>query len=66
MLTKDVLKKHDKLCNEILEEMTDYVTSGKCADFSEYKLLVGKIRGMHMSREVLDESKRSIEEDDDE
>ena len=66
MIASDVLKKHEKRCNEILEEMTEHIISGRCADYAEYRNLVGKIRGMEMSFEVLDDAKHSDEDEEDE
>ena len=65
MLTNDGLIKHEKLCNERVEEMTDYLVLGKCQDFAEYKNLVGKIHGVIMSREILEDVKRTFEDEDD-
>ena len=63
MVTNDMLKKHEKRCDEILEEMSQYLILGKCSDYAEYKQLTGKIRGMNMAREVLEDSIHQLDED---
>ena len=54
------------LIKKIQEEMnviSDYLSSGRPNNFEEYQRLVGKIEGLSISRELLQEAEKRFIED---
>ena len=54
--------------NERLDEMKDSLANGGCSSFESYKRIVGIIRGIEISKELMDEAiklyNKDIDEDD--
>jgi len=65
MLSDDILVIHKKECETRISEMSDYLASDKCSDFSEYKKMTGKIRGVRMSLEIIEDSMQRYNNDED-
>jgi len=53
-----------KLCESRIEEMSDYLARGLASDYMEYKLVTGKIRGVTMAIELINDVKQKRENDD--
>ena len=52
-----------KKVQEEVDAVTDHLSSGRPNNFEEYQRLVGKIEGLSISREVLQEAEKRFIED---
>ena len=52
-----------KKVQEELDVVSDYLSSGRPKNFEEYQRLVGKIEGMSISKELLQEAEKRFIED---
>ena len=67
LLTMDFAEALRNKLREDMNNYTDDLATGLCADFASYKELVGVIRGLALAeRHLLDLAKTQQEEDDDE
>jgi hypothetical protein len=44
----------------------EFVASGRCADFAEYRHICGIIRGLELADQIVDDLVQKMEKDDDE
>lgn len=42
-------------CKKTVLEISEYVGAGKCSSYDEYKLYAGKVRGLNIALELIDE-----------
>ena len=52
-----------KKVQEEMDVVSDYLSSGRPNNFEEYQRLVGKIEGLSITRELLQESEKRFIED---
>ena len=52
-----------KKIQEEMDTLSDYLASGRPKNFEEYQRLVGKIEGLSISRELLQEVEKRFIED---
>ena len=52
-----------KKIQEEMNVITDYLSSGRPNNYEEYQRLVGKIEGLSISRELLQEAEKRFIED---
>jgi len=52
-----------KKVQEEIDVVSDYLSSGRLNNFEEYQRLVGKIEGLSISRELLQEAEKRFIED---
>ena len=52
-----------KKVQEELDVVSDYLSSGRPKNFEEYQRLVGKIEGLSISKELLQEAEKRFIED---
>lgn len=52
-----------KKVQEEMDIVSNYLTSGRPKNFEEYQRLVGKIEGMSISKELLQEAEKRFIED---
>jgi len=64
MLTEEVIKKFKKECAARLDEMNEHLSSGKATDMNDYKRIVGVIRGINISLELLSDIIKNNEDED--
>jgi len=66
-MIEDVLKKHKEECELRINEMEEHIGRDKCSNYEEVKKMTGKIRGVRMSLEILEDlTKRYYNDDEDE
>lgn len=56
-----VLKKQ---INEEVANHSDFVTGGCCKDFSDYKMVVGKIRGLNSALQHITDLEKNYTDED--
>lgn len=42
-------------CKKTIVEVSEYISDGKCSSHDDYKLYCGKIRGVRMAMELMEE-----------
>ena len=52
-----------KKVQEEIDAISDHLSSGRPSNFEEYQRLVGKIEGLSIARELLQESEKRFIED---
>ena len=52
-----------KIVQEEMDIVTDYLSSGRPKNFEEYQRLVGKIEGLSIARELLQETEKKFIDD---
>lgn len=52
-----------KKVQEEMDAVTDYLSSGRPKNFEEYQRLVGKIEGLSIARELLQETEKKFIDD---
>ena len=52
-----------KKVQEEMDAITDYISSGRPKNFEEYQRLVGKIEGLSIARELLQETEKRFIDD---
>ena len=52
-----------KKVQEEMDAVTDYLSSGRPKNFEEYQRLVGKIEGLSITRELLQETEKKFIDD---
>lgn len=57
---------HKKECDTRINEMSEFLANDKCSDFNEYKKMTGKIRGVRMSLEIIDDLITRYDNDEEE
>lgn len=57
--------RHVKALNEETRKVEAYLLNGKCRDFSEYRLYVGKRDGLLAARDQVKDTISTTNEDDD-
>lgn len=60
-----ILKEHEFQLNERISQITEYMLSGKCSSYDDYKKHVGLIRGIIISIEIMDDVIKTFKQDDD-
>lgn len=61
----DLKSKFFHRVDELSETITTHLVSGSCADYAEYKMMVGKLAGLQQTRqEFLEIWKQMVQEDD--
>ena len=60
-MSNEIIEKHEKLCNERIEEMKDFLGDGECPDWDEYKKVTGKIFGVRMSLDIMNDIVKGYE-----
>lgn len=48
------------------QKQVDFVASGRCNDFAEYRHICGIIRGLELADQMVDDLVQKMEKDDDE
>ena len=51
--------------NEKIKQLEDHTTLGHLASYEEYKFLCGQIRGLLTARDIMNDLKNKLENDDD-
>ena len=51
--------------NEKIKQLEDYTTLGQLTSYEEYKFLCGQIRGLLTARDIMNDLKNKMENDDD-
>ena len=46
------------------QKQVDYLISGRCVDFAEYRHLCGIIRGLELSEQIVDDLVQKLERED--
>jgi hypothetical protein len=46
------------------QKQVDYLISGRCVDFAEYRHLCGIIRGLELSEQIVDDLVQKLEKED--
>ena len=46
------------------QKQVDYLVSGRCVDFAEYRHLCGIIRGLELSEQIVDDLVQKLEKED--
>jgi len=51
--------------NEVAESASDHLTAGAPKEYADYREVVGLIRGLNLSRQIVQELAKLQEDDDD-